>query len=326
MHATNQSLPVIDAATLRECVGFVDLIEPVAAAFRDASAGQAENGLIILFPAETREAGDVYIKAGALRGHRVFVTKVSPWFAKNVAEHRPQGGFIAVFDSSTGHTLAILDEQHYLSDIRTAAAGALAARALCPAGIKTAAVLGSGTQAYWQSVALHRERPFTQLTICARDISKAERLRTRLSPQLPSVQLAVATDLESTVRQADVVITATLAREPLVRGEWLRAGQHITAVGADDPTKCELDGATLRRARVFVDSVSSTEHNGDVRRAIQTDGYSIDLLAGEIGDVLSGRLHGRRSTDDITIAKFVGIGAQDLAAAEVALLRLGILR
>ncbi len=322
---THPGLPVIDAATLRERVGFADLIEPVAAAFRDSSAGQAENGLIILFPAETREAGDVYIKAGALRGHRVFVTKVSPWFARNVAERRPQGGFIAVFDSSTGHTLAILDEQHYLSDIRTAAAGALAARYLCPPRVETAAVLGSGTQAYWQTLALHRERPFTQLTIWARDIGKAEILRTRLGPRLPSVHLAVTADRESTVRQADAVITATAAREPLVRGEWLRAGQHIAAVGADDLTKCELDGAALRKARVFVDSVPLAEHNGDVRHAIQNDGYSINLLAGEIGDVVSGRLQGRGSAGDITIAKFVGVGAQDLAAAEVALLKLGLL-
>jgi ornithine cyclodeaminase/alanine dehydrogenase-like protein (mu-crystallin family) len=322
---THPGLPVIDAATLRERVGFADLIEPVAAAFRDSSAGQAENGLIILFPAETREAGDVYIKAGALRGHRVFVTKVSPWFARNTAERRPQGGFIAVFDSSTGHTLAILDDQHYLSDIRTAAAGALAACYLCPTRVETAAVLGSGTQAYWQTLALHRERPFTQLTIWARDSGKAEILRSRLGRELPSVHLAVTADRESAVRQADAVITATPAREPLVLGEWLRAGQHITAVGADDPTKCELDGAALRKARVFVDSVPTAEHNGDVRHAIQNDGYSINLLAGEIGDVVSGRLQGRASAGDITIAKFVGLGAQDLAAAEVALLKLGIL-
>jgi ornithine cyclodeaminase/alanine dehydrogenase-like protein (mu-crystallin family) len=322
---THPGLPVIDAATLRERVGFADLIEPVAAAFRDSSAGQAENGLIILFPAETREAGDVYIKAGALRGHRVFVTKVSPWFARNTAEHRPQGGFIAVFDSSTGHTLAILDDQHYLSDIRTAAAGALAARYLCPARVETAAVLGSGTQAYWQTLALHRERPFTQLTIWARDSGKAEILRSRLGRELPSVHLAVTADRESAVRQADAVITATPAREPLVLGEWLRAGQHITAVGADDPTKCELDGAALRKARVFVDSVPMSEHNGDVRHAIQNDAYSINLLAGEIGDVVSGRLRGRGSAGDITIAKFVGLGAQDLAAAEVALSKLGLL-
>jgi ornithine cyclodeaminase/alanine dehydrogenase-like protein (mu-crystallin family) len=168
-------------------------------------------------------------------------------------------------------------------------------------------------------------RPFTQLTIWARDIGKAEILRTRLGRELPSVHLAVTADRESAVRQADAVITATAAREPLVRGEWLRAGQHVTAVGADDPTKCELDGAALRKARVFVDSVPTAEHNGDVRHAIQNDGYSTNLLAGEIGDVVSGRLQGRASAADITIAKFVGLGAQDLAAAEVALLKLGIL-
>jgi ornithine cyclodeaminase/alanine dehydrogenase-like protein (mu-crystallin family) len=124
------------------------------------------------------------------------------------------------------------------------------------------------------------------------------------------------------VRGADVLITATQAREPLVRGEWLRPGVHITAVGADDATKCELDAAALRRAKVFVDMRDTAAANGDVHRAIRAGRYSIDELAGELGEVISGATAGRTSDDDITIAKLVGIGAQDLVAAEVTLAKL----
>src|SRR6267154_2006841 len=130
----------------------------VSRAFRESSAGRAENGLIVMFPGECTASGDVYVKTGALKGHKSYVVKVSPWFSGNVALRHRQGGFIAVFDSQTGHTLAILDEAHYLSDIRTAAAGCLAARALAPASVRTAAVLGAGVQAFWQPQALFRER------------------------------------------------------------------------------------------------------------------------------------------------------------------------
>jgi ornithine cyclodeaminase/alanine dehydrogenase-like protein (mu-crystallin family) len=314
-----RGLRIISAGELRANVCFEDLIEPVSTAFQQSSAGLAENGLIVMFPAARPDLGDVYVKAGALRGHAVFVVKVSPWFAANRDRGDGQGGFVAVFDTNTGRTLAILVDEHYLSDIRTAAAGALAARAFAPDHVRTAAVLGSGTQAYWQPQALYRERPFHTLVVWGRDSQKAEALTARLQPELPNVEMRVSTDLEATVRGADVLITATSSVHPLIRGEWLRKGQLITAIGADDPTKCELDVATLARARVFVDSLDATAANGDIHRAIQRGAYSLSQVAGEIGEVLAGRLPPRNSRDDITIAKFVGLGVQDLVAAETAL-------
>lgn len=313
------SIRIIDADELRALVKFEDLIEPVSRAFQESSAKQAENGLIVMFPAAAPDLGDVVIKTGTLRGHRVYIVKVSPWFKVNLERGQPQGGGVGVFDADTGHTLALLNEEHYLSDIRTAAAGALAARVFAPTRIKTAAVLGSGVQAYWQPQALYRERPFETLLIWARNEDKANALKTRLVERLPNVEIRVTSDLEQTVRSTDVLITATLSREPLVRGEWLREGQHITAVGADDPTKCELDAVVLQRARVFVDSVETTISNGDVLRAIQQGQYRPESVAGEIGEVLAGRKIGRTKSADITVVKLVGIGAQDLAAAEYVL-------
>jgi len=313
------SIRIINADELRALVKFEDLIEPVSRAFQESSAKQAENGLIVMFPAAAPDLGDVVIKTGTLRGHRVYIVKVSPWFKVNLERGQPQGGCVGVFDADTGHTLALLNEEHYLSDIRTAAAGALAARVFAPTRIKTAAVLGSGVQAYWQPQALYRERPFETLLIWARNEDKANALKTRLVERLPNVEIRVTSDLEQTVRSTDVLITATLSREPLVRGEWLREGQHITAVGADDPTKCELDAVVLQRARVFVDSVETTISNGDVLRAIQQGQYRPESVAGEIGEVLAGRKIGRTKSADITVVKLVGIGAQDLAAAEYVL-------
>jgi len=316
---------LIQADQLRALVGYEDLIEPVSRAFQESSAGLAQHGLITMYPAERPDLGDVYVKAGSLSGHRVFVVKVSPWFAMNRDQGGPQGGLVAVFDADTGYTMAVLAEEHYLSDIRTAAAGALAARALANAEVDCAAVLGAGTQAYWQPQALFRERPFRTLVIWARRAEQAEELARRLRPHLPGAEIQTSDDIEQTVSRADVLITATSARDPLVQGEWLHPGQHITAVGADDATKCELDANVLRRSRVFVDSIEVTAAHGDVARAISRDEYELQQLAGEIGEVLAGSKVARLSKEDITVAKFVGIGPQDLVAAEVSLDRLGIL-
>ena len=140
-----------------------------------------------------------------------------------------------------------------------------------------------------------------------------------MTPLLPQVDIQVEPSLKRAVEFGDVVITATQSREPLVRGDWLRAGQHITAVGADDATKCELDSTALRCSRVFVDTVQTALANGEVHRAIKSGEYSRSALAGEIGDVLAKRCAGRQSADDITVATFAGIGAQDVVAANAAI-------
>jgi ornithine cyclodeaminase/alanine dehydrogenase-like protein (mu-crystallin family) len=325
MKTTQTQTTLWGADAIRAAVDVEDLIEPTAAAFLASSAGQVQNGLITMFPGATPEAGDVYVKTGAVAGGDVHIVKVSPWFAKNAELRQPQGGFVAVMDSKTGRTLGLLDDQHHLSDIRTAAAGAVAARLFAPARVEVACVLGSGMQAWLQPQALYRERRFEQLYVWARDLEKAKVLAERLHQVLPAVQVRVELDVERAVRATDVLMTTTSSREPLVRGEWLKVGSHVSAFGADDATKCELDLAVLRRSRVFVDSVQAATLYGDVRRAMSEGGYRAEEIAGEIGTVLAGKINGRTRPDEITVAKFVGIGAQDLAAAKVAVRKLSTL-
>lgn len=311
--------PFVTADKLREALGFAELIEPVAEAFRRTSLGEADNGMLMLVPGETAAAGDVYVKTGVLRNEAIFIVKVAPWFAANAATGAPQGGFVAAVDSLTGYTRAILADEHYLSDIRTAAAGAVAARLFAPAQVETAAVLGAGVQAWWQSLALYHERPFQRQLVWARDAGKADRLIDRLAARLPDVTFERARSAEDAVCTADVVITATLARQPVLRGVWLRPGQHITAVGADDPTKCELDREALQRASVFVDERATAIANGDIYAAASTDAERAALIRAEIGEVLTDPARGRTSDDQITLAKLVGIGAQDVAAVTTAI-------
>jgi ornithine cyclodeaminase len=312
---------LISATELRASICFQDLIDPMAEAFRQSSAGGAQNGLIVMFPADTPEDGDVYVKTGALRGCDIHIVKIAPWFAANAREGQPQGGFVAVFDSRTGHARAIITDEHYLSDIRTAATGALVTQWLAPDRVETVAVLGTGTQAYLQALAVHNERPFDRLLIWGRDPAKANSLAVRLHTELPYVACDVALDVEKAVRGADVLITATLSRQPIVQGDWLKPGQLVIAVGADDPTKCELAPAAFLRARVFVDARETAAANGDVLHAIKAGHFFDQLVAGELGDVISGKTPGRLSRTDIVIAKLVGIGAQDVMAAQCVMSR-----
>jgi ornithine cyclodeaminase len=313
---------VVTAAELRRAVTFEDLIEPTALAFRATSAGRAASQQLVVLPDPARpEAADVLVKAGVLEGHDVFIVKVAPWFLANAQAGQPQGGLVAVFDSHTGHARAILVDEHHLSDIRTAAAGAVVARLLVPPRIESVAVLGTGTQAALQVRALHHERTFGRLTIWGRDQAKAERLRATLADDLAAVEMSVSSDAEAAVRAADVILAATASREPVIRGDWLRAGQHVTAVGADDAAKCELDAGALRRARVFVDSRGAIAANGNLVRAAEAGLDPSALVEAEIGEILADEAF-RRDPADVTIATLVGLGAQDVAAASVALQRL----
>ena len=314
------SVQIVNADRLRALVGFEDLIEPVSRAFQDFSAGLAQSSIVIMYPCADRALGDAYVKTGCIQGHSHYLVKVSPWFALNQELAQPQGGFVAVFDSATGHTAAIFNDEHYLSDIRTAAAGALAARVLAPKSVPVAGILGTGVQAYWQARALFSERKFGRLLIWGRSREKALVLKEKLSPWLPEVRIELISSVKEVVEAAEVLVTATTAREPIVRGEWLHPGQHITAVGADDNTKCELDALCLQRAdRLIVDSRESAKDHGEVHRWLQQGALSPEHIHGELGEVLAGSVPGRRSSEEITIAKFVGIGVQDLAAAETSI-------
>jgi ornithine cyclodeaminase len=309
------TIPLYDAASLRQTVGFPALIEPLRAAFGEYSHGRAQQVMAALWPADRPEDGDVLIKAGCITGHDIFVVKTAPWFKSNEVAGRPQGGLVTAFDARTGHPVAIFADEHYLSDIRTAATGALVADLLAPAAVTTAGVLGTGTQAYWQARALAHVRPLRHLRIWGRHQGHAVALAGRLAVSLPGVHISAVATAEDAVRDSDVVITATAATSPLVAAGWLHPGQHVTAVGADDPGKCELEPGVFGRAGlVVVDSREAAAGNGSTRRALSAGALASSSLT-EIGELGSCR----RDPGAITIACLVGIGVQDVVAAETAL-------
>lgn len=302
---------------IRRAVGLPELIEPVARGFAEFSLGHGEAPIVVFAPAG--QHGDVHVKSAWLRGMPVFTVKVASWFAA-----RGGSGFIAVLDAATGDLRALLQDEHYLTDLRTAAAGAVAARLLARADASVLGVLGTGTQAYLQVLAAHAVRPIGTVRLWGRDPDAAHRLCARLRARLPELFITVAGRAQDAVHGADIVITATSSRRPVLRGAWLSPGQHVTAIGADDPGKSELDADCFARADLLaVDSRSETPRfAGDLRGAIGAGAITAADIDAEIGELVLGVHPGRRDAAQLTIAKLIGLGVQDLATADVALRQL----
>ncbi len=310
------------AAPIRRAVGFEDLVEPVAEIFGKFSQGHGGAPMTVFAPAGAD--GDVHVKSAWMPGRAIFTVKVATWFAARATDRCSAGsGFVAAHDATTGDLLAVLQDEHHLTDVRTAAAGAVANRLLARADARTLAVLGTGPQSYLQALAACSVRPIDTVLIWGRRAAAAAALRRAVATRLPDLDVTVVDDAEAAVVQADVIVTATSSRVPVLHGSWLRPGQHITSVGADDPTKAELDPASFIRADlVVVDSRADTPRlAGDLHRAVAAGSVAaVDLV--EIGELVLGAARGRRADSEITVAKLVGLGSQDLVAAEIALSRL----
>jgi ornithine cyclodeaminase/alanine dehydrogenase-like protein (mu-crystallin family) len=307
---------------IRAAVGFEDVTEPVARALADFSRGLGEAPVAMFAPGG--HDGDVHVKSAWLPGRSIFTVKVATWFAARAERGDPPGGgIVAAFDVRTGDLRALLEDECHLTDSRTAAAGALAARFMARADASVLGVLGSGVQAYLQSLAAAVERPVRTIRIWARQRTRAERLGTALLARRPDLSIDIVATPERACHGAHLMVTATASLDPLIQAHWLRPGMHVTAVGADDAAKCELAPDCLAAAgRIVVDSRDLSSRFGDVARALASGAIAPGRIAGELGEVAAGRLPGRSGDDEITICKLIGLGVQDLAAAEVALERL----
>ena len=217
-------------------------------------------------------------------------------------------GFVALFDGTTGEPRAILNAGG-ITAIRTAAVSGLATRLLAREDSTTLAILGTGTQARSHLEAMHAVRRFDRVLVWSasgRSLDGAESVATA----------------EEAVRDADVVCTVTSSAEPVLEHGWLKPGVHINAVGSSIPSTRELDTATMAAAALFVDRRESTVNEaGDYLFPLREGAIDESHIRAEVGDVLIGAAEGRRSPDELTLFKSLGLAVEDLAAAEHVLAR-----
>jgi ornithine cyclodeaminase/alanine dehydrogenase-like protein (mu-crystallin family) len=226
-------------------------------------------------------------------------------------------GLVTLFDGETGVPTAILDASA-ITAVRTAAVTAVATGLLARHDARTMAVLGAGTQARAHLRALANVRGFEQVRVYAPTRAHAEALVDQV--RVGRAELSVAPSAEEAVSGADVVVTATSAREPVVRHAWLKPGAHVNAVGASTPLARELDTATVAASALFCDSRESLRNEAAEFQLAISEGLITgeEHVRGELGEVLAGLAPGRQDDGELTLFRSLGLAVEDLAAAELA--------
>jgi ornithine cyclodeaminase len=223
-------------------------------------------------------------------------------------------GLVLLLDAHNGVPLAIVDATS-ITAIRTAAVSGVATDALAREDASICAIIGTGVQAAAHVAAMTAVRPIRSVRIVSRDFARAGRVCAELAAEFACAFEPVES-VERAVSGADVVCTITNSATPVLHGEWLAAGVHINAVGASLSHARELDAAAVARSRLYCDSrVSMLSESGDFLFARAEGWIDESHIVGELGDVLLGTAPGRRSPDDITLFKSLGLGIEDIAAA-----------
>jgi ornithine cyclodeaminase len=300
---------VLDEHTVRRLLPMADCIEAMDGALRSLARGEVYNPLRPVFRPPNESS-----LMGLMPAHR---GGDEPWWSLKALTIVPGNssrgldshqGFVALFDGDTGEPRVLMNAGG-ITAIRTAAVSGVATRLLARENVKTLAILGSGTQAVSHLDAMHAVRSFDRVVMWSssgRSLDGAE-----------SVETA-----EEAVRDADVICTTTASAEPIVKREWLKPGVHINGVGSSIPTARELDSQTMVDAALFVDRRESTLNEAGDFLIPQREGLiGPDHIRAELGEVLLGTAEGRRSDDEITLFKSLGIGVEDLAAGELVLRR-----
>lgn len=262
--------------------------------------------------------GDCHIKYGHRKGDSTFTIKIATGFPLNVSQGKSTSdGAILVWSARTGELLTMFQDQGFLTDARTAAAGAVAAKLLAPPDVERIGILGAGTQGKLQLEYLKEVLPTRRAVVCSRSRARAEACR------VEGFEIEIAESPAMLARACRLIVTATSSRQWLLGTTDVQPGTHITAVGADGGEKQELEPELFRVASVrAVDSRAQCAAFGDASYAIK-QGLISDRDLVELGDLIDGKCVGRTAAQQITIADLTGVAIQDIQIANLALACLG---
>jgi ectoine utilization protein EutC len=295
-----------------------EVISAVAEGFGRLAAGEAILPPILRVDIPEHR-GEVDVKTAYLHGLDRFAIKIASGFLDNHRLGLPTGsGMMVVVSAQTGVPEAVLLDNGYLTDVRAGAAGALAARHLARREIETAGVIGSGTQARYQMMALKQVRDFRRLIVYGILPAQVERYAAEMGSLL-GVEVIRASDVEGVVRTSDVVVTCTPSRDPYLRAEWLHPGLHITAMGSDAEEKQELFPDVLASVDLLAcDRKSQCFRLGELHHGLEAGLISREDEIIELGELVSRRRPGRTGDQEITLCDLTGVGVQDTAIALLA--------
>lgn len=301
---------VVTLAEIKAALAAIDPLPLIESGFAAYSRGEAVvppvGELVFDDP-----PGDVHIKYGYIKGGDVYVVKIASGFYDNPRLGLPSGdGLMLVFDQRTGVLQAVLLDEGYLTNLRTAVAGAVVAKHLGPRTVSAVGILGAGVQGRMQLEWLRRVRAFDRAVVWG--VDEDELAAYRRDVERPGLEVRTTLRAEEVAAASNLIVTCTPSTTPLLEAGWIRPGTHITAVGSDTAAKQELDPAILARAdRVVVDSLPQSEHRGEVYRAVAAGALRRDRLV-ELGRVVEDATLRRASDDETTVADLTGVAVQDI--------------
>ncbi|MEP1612495.1 MAG: ornithine cyclodeaminase family protein [Roseobacter sp.] len=304
----------LDKSQIMTLFDFDEATDRIRDAYVSSAQGTVQTGDVVhlTFP---DAKGDCHVKSGHIAGTDAYVVKIASGFYDNPTKGLPSSnGMMLAFCATTGAPLAILRDEGWLTDMRTAIGGALATRSLARVDATNILIIGAGIQAKLQALCLAQLMPERTLvfSIWARNGAAAQTLVTQLKD---AGHNAVAiSNLDDAIRAADCITTTTPATEPLFADGLISKGTHVTAIGADCPGKQELPSALVATASLRVcDLTSQSLNHGEFQTAYRRDP---SLNVTELGHIFSGAHPGRVSENDITVADLTGIAAQDIAITQ----------
>ncbi|MEP3209988.1 MAG: hypothetical protein ABJN95_12395 [Maribacter sp.] len=254
--------------------------------------------------------GDVHIKYGYIKNDDFYVIKIASGFYNNKNLGIPSSqGMMLLFDQKTGQTVAVLLDEGYLTDVRTAAAGAVAAKYFAPKHIDAIGIIGTGIQAKMQLHYLQKTNPCKTVWVWGRTVTNAVKFKDELADDF---DVHIARTPEVVAKNCNLIVTTTPSESPLLQAADIRPGTHITAVGSDTSNKQELDASILQKADIIIaDSIFQSKSRGEIYQAISKGFISEDQIS-ELGDAIQIQDLQRSSDQQITVVDLTGVAVQDI--------------
>lgn len=309
-----QNTIILNQSEIKDLIQMDSVLDAVETAYVEHAKGKAQmppkeylffekyNGDLRIMPCYLPEMGEAGVKS-------VNVHPQNP-----LQENLPTVmAVIELVDPKTGFPLAIMDGT-WITNMRTGAAGGVAAKYLARDNSETVGIIGAGKQAYTQLMALNEVMDIKEATVYCRTCSSREIFAQRVSEKYGIDVKAVETPREA-VENRDVVVTVTPVSDPVIKAEWISPGTHINAMGADAPGKEELETALVLKSSVFIDNWEQASHSGEINVPVSRGLLLEEDLAGTLGDVINGKIPGRTYDKEITIFDSTGLAVQDITTA-----------
>ena len=306
---------VVSLDEIKTVLPKVDLISDIETGFASYSRGE-----VVVPPVGEMHfespPGDVHIKYGYINNDEIYVIKIASGFFQNTDMGLPNGnGMMLVFNQKTGQPIAILQDEAYLTDVRTAVAGAICAKYISPKKVNGIGIVGTGVQAKMQLEYLKDIIDCRKAIVWGR--SEASLLKYVADMKDSEFDIAITQNIDDVVDGCQLIVTCTPAERPLI--SRVNPGTHITAMGSDTLSKQELDSSILLEADLVVaDSKSQCEIRGEIHQAIKSDRFSMDTVV-ELGEIINGDKEGRTSEKQITVADLTGVAVQDIQISKAVL-------